>query len=181
MDRIHAEGLYHWKKQRGKDHNGRSYIHEGSCDQQNYIHDQQDDVLIAGDAQKGVGNSLRNLGKGHNPAENVGNTDQENHHAAHFSTVNYDFPEGFEGNIPVADSKNQGVNNSDGRTFRCGEDTGDNTADYHDNQGKRRNGSKCGSSKVFPVKFSGSSLIPLFFAIKMATTIQQTAHRIPGI
>ncbi len=65
-------------------------------------------------SQERCGDCLRDLGKCHNPSQNIGNADQEYHHAAHLCAFHHDVPRGFQCNVAVADAKDQGVDNGDG-------------------------------------------------------------------
>ncbi len=140
MNRMHAKGLNNRKKQRRKDQDCRSYIHKGTCDQQDHIHNQQDNNRAVGKAQKSCGNRLRNLGKCHNPSENIRYADEEYDHTAHLCAVHQNLPEALPCYIAVADAQHQRIDNGDGRAFRRGEYACDNASDNHDNQGKRRDG-----------------------------------------
>ena len=160
--RIHSKSLDNRKEQRGKDQNGRCNIHKGTCDQQDHVHDQKNDHWILGQSQKRCRDSLRNLSKGHNPSQNIGNADKEYHHTAHLCALHHDVPQRFQCNIAVADAQDQSVDHGDGRALCCRKDTCDDAADDHDDQGQRRNRSQGADPEIFPVKFARKPFVALF-------------------
>ena len=160
MDSAHAKALADGQKQRSEDEDGRGHIHEGAGHQQDHVHDEQDDVLIAGQAQQGCCHSIRDLQKGHDPAQNVGNTHKEHHHAGHLGRVHDDLPQALQVDGAVAESKDQRIDNGNGRAFGGREHTADDAADDHDDQGQRRQSAQGADAEIFPVKLAGCALVP---------------------
>ena len=117
MYRMHAECLYDRQKQRCKDQDCRSHVHKCPCDQQDHVHDQQDQEIIICQPQQRSGNRLRDLQECHHPAQDVGHTDEKDHHTAHFGTAHYDIPKRFQRDISVKNSKHKRINYCDRRTF----------------------------------------------------------------
>ena len=123
---MHAEALADGQEQGGEDQDGGGDVHEGTGDQQDQVHDQQDQVLVVGQAQQGSCDGIGDLHEGHDPAQDVGDADQEDDHAGGLGGVNNDLPQGLQGDGLVADCQEQSVDNSDGGAFSCGEDTTEN-------------------------------------------------------
>ena len=161
MDGVHPEGLDDGQEQRGKDQDRGGDVHEGACDQQDHVHDEQDDHGVIGDAQQRGGHGLRDLQEGHDPAQNVGHADQKDHHAAHLGAFHHDVPEFFPGNVAVADAQDQGVDHGDGRALGGAENAGDDAADDHDDQGQGGDGLQGGLAQVGPAEFAGGAFIAL--------------------
>ena len=113
MYRMHTECLYDRQEQRCKDQDCRRYIHKGSGDQKDHIHDQQDQEIVVRQSQQCRGNRLRDLHKCHYPAKNIGYSDQKYHHAAHFRAAHHNLPEGFQRDVAVKNPKYQGVDHCD--------------------------------------------------------------------
>ena len=60
-------------------------------------------------SQKSGGNCLGDLCEGHDPAQDIGHSDEKHHHTAHPGAVGDDTPERTDRDIPVADPQDQGV------------------------------------------------------------------------
>ena len=159
LDGAHAKALADGQKQRGEDEDGRGHIHKGAGHQQDHVHDEQDHILVAGQAQQGSRHSIRDLQEGHDPAQNVGNAYKEHHHAGHLGRVHEDLPQALQVDGAVAESKDQRIDNGNGRAFGGREHTADDAADDHDDQGQGRQSAQGADAKIFPVKLAGGAFI----------------------
>src|SRR5699024_5782406 len=136
--------------------------HKGAGNEQNQVHDEQDDDGVIGDAQQHRGNRLGDLQEGHNPAQDVGHANEEQHHAAHFGALHHNIPEGLPGDVAVADDQNQRVDHGNGGALCGAEHTGHNTAnDHHDQRqgGQRLQG---GLAQGGPAELAGGAFVALF-------------------
>ena len=89
-------------------------------------------INFTSQAQQGCRHSIRDLQKGHDPAQNVGNAYKEHHHAGHLGRVHEDLPQALQVDGAVAEGKDQRIGNGNGRAFGGREHTADDAADDHD-------------------------------------------------
>ena len=61
MDGMHPEALADGQEQRGEDQDGRGDVHKRACHQKDGVHDEEDDVLIAGQAEQSGCHGVRDL------------------------------------------------------------------------------------------------------------------------
>ena len=135
---AHAEALGNGQENRCKDQDGRGDIHEHADNQQDNVHEQEDDVLVAGQTHESAGNGCRNAGVSHDEGHCRGSRDQEQNDAAGLRRIKENPQEGLHVDALVKNREDQAVEHRNARALRGGENTGNDAADNDDDQQKAR-------------------------------------------
>ena len=135
----HAEADGDGQENRGEDQDGRGDVHEHANDQQNNIHQQEDDILVVGQAHQAVGDGGRDAGVRHDKRHGRGSGNQEQDDAARLGGVEQDTKEALEVDALIDDGEDQAVQNRDACALGGGKDTGDDAADDDDDEQQGRN------------------------------------------
>ena len=159
VDGAHAKALADGQEQRGEDQDRRGNIHKGAGHQQDDVHDQEDDVLVVGQAQQQSRHGIGDLQERHDPAQNVGHANEEDNHAGHLGRIHNDLPQTLEVDGAVAECQDESVDHGDGRTLGGGEDAAHDATDDHDDQGEGGQSAQGADAEVLPIELAGGPLI----------------------
>ena len=109
MYRIHADRGCDRQEDRRENQNCGSQIQEHAHDEKEYVHDQEDDVSVAGNAHQSIGDRTRNAREGHNVGHDRGcrNQEQDGRGADHRICEHVIVI--AEGDLTIADRKNRAV------------------------------------------------------------------------
>ena len=94
----------------GEDQDSRGDVHEAANHQQHKVDDEQDDVLVAGNADQCVADSAGQTGEAHNKAHDVGAGNQEHDDSGGLAGVQQDLGQILDLDAAVNnDGQEQGV------------------------------------------------------------------------
>lgn len=164
LDLRHAKVHSNGQENRGEDQDSWGDVHEHADNQQDDIHEQEDDVLVAGQAHQAIGDGCRDAGVGHNEGHGGGGRNQEQDDAGRFGGVEQDVKEAFEVDALIDDGKNQAVENCDACALCGGKDTGDDAADDNDDQQQAGHGVPHGLQHALALVKAGGLHTGLFCA-----------------
>ena len=133
MNRGESELQRDRKQNRGEDHHGRRGIHEAADDQQQDVDQDQNDDRIAGDIQNGLRDHGGDLFDGQDTREGGCGADDGHGGAIGGAGACDGIEELLRREFAIDEhTADKGVDRSDGRSFRRGEDTAVDTAENDD-------------------------------------------------
>ena len=138
MYRIHADRGCDRQEDRRENQNCGSQIQEHAHDEKEYVHDQEDDVSVAGNAHQSIGDRTRNAREGHNVGHDRGcrNQEQDGRGADHRICEHVIVI--AEGDLTIADRKNRAVQDADNACLGRCEPAGKDTDHDNDDREQRR-------------------------------------------
>ena len=130
MERGDAQRAHQRQENRGQDDDCGGGLHKHARNQDDERNQEQDDVLIGGNAQHGGGDGFRNLPVGQRPAERAAARDDNHDDGAGFGRAEHGGIELFEAHIAIDERGNQQrVDDGHGRRFGRGEVAGEDAAE----------------------------------------------------
>ena len=148
LNGVHPEGLADGQEDGSEDQHCRGWVHKGAHDEQDDVHQDQNDILVAGEGQDAVGNEIGQTGESHDPRHDGGQTDHQGDDAGHLSGFQNDAGQIFQSEALVNQAQNGSVSHSHGRSLGCGEHTAQNTANDDDDEQQAGNGIQNGLQRL---------------------------------